>query len=88
MFLVILLLGISIITITNANRVQASSANGSSDGKSDARQDFLDSAGIDKDTGCSPYEHSDAYCTAYKLAYEIQWAYMTVQYDCSSGECR
>jgi hypothetical protein len=43
------------------------------------------SNGRDKDPSCSPYEHTDAYCTAFKLAYEAQWASMWVQYDCSSG---
>ena len=74
-------------TIAQAQQAQASS-NGGPDGKADARADFLDSLGTDKDPGCSPSEHSDAYCTNYKLAYEIQWGYMWIQYDCSSGECR
>ncbi|MGA7368951.1 MAG: hypothetical protein WBX01_07475, partial [Nitrososphaeraceae archaeon] len=58
------------------------------DGKNKSRSDFLNTNGRGKDTGCSPYEHTDAYCTAFKLAYEAQWAYMSIQYDCSGGVCK
>jgi len=62
--------------------------NGAEDGKNEARTDFLNSNTRNKDPGSSPYEHTDAYCTAFKLTYEAQWAYMWLQYDCSSGVCK
>lgn len=62
--------------------------NGISDGKSDARQDFINSHGTDKNNKCSPEEHTDGYCTLYKIACEAQWGYMWLQYDCTSGECQ
>lgn len=43
---------------------------------------------IGKDSSCSPNEHTDDYCAAYKIAYELQWGRMWLQYDCSSGECK
>lgn len=72
----------------NNNGNVISEGNGVEDGKDEARSDFLNSNGRDKDPSCSPYDHTDAYCTAFKLAYETQWAYMWVQYDCSSGVCK
>lgn len=40
-----------------------SEGNGGDDGKNEARSDFLDTNGRGKDPSCSPYQHTDAYCT-------------------------
>lgn len=70
----------------NGNIIREGS--GAEDGKNEARTDFLNTNGRGKDPSCSPYQHTDSYCTAFKFAYEAQWAYMWLQYDCSSGVCR
>jgi hypothetical protein len=59
----------------NSNENVKSEGNGAEDGTNEARSDFLNTNGRGKDPSCSPYEHTDAYCTAFKLAYEVQWGY-------------
>ena len=72
----------------NSNGNVIRKGNGAEDGGDEARSDFLNTNDRDKDPSCSPYKHTDAYCTAFKLAYEAQWLYMCAQYDCSSGVCK
>jgi hypothetical protein len=87
-----LILAVALLAVIFAvqleQQVQAKTCCGAADGKADARNDFLESAGTDRNNSCSPSENTDAYCFAYKAAYDIQWTYMSFQYDCSSGECR
>ena len=77
-----------ILLLTTIGVVEDVMARNGVPGGDQAREDFLNSNGRHKDTSCDPEVYTDAYCTGYKIAYELQWAYMTIQYDCSSGSCR
>lgn len=81
---IVMTMGIAFLMLSFPEQVKAG---GLEDGQSEAENDFINSAGEDKDPDCNA-ENGVNYCTAYKVGYNTRWAHMEGTYDCSSGVCK
>ena len=85
--LVIAILVVTVVSIFVIPTTQQVKAGPLEAGQGEAEQDFINSAGQDKDPDCNA-ENGVDWCTLYKLGYNTRWMHMESVYDCSSGVCQ